>query len=132
MRPRLNEAQTGFTLLEIVTVLSIVGILFLLALPKFFSMQDAARLKTLQGAIAELNTQVISCYIKNIIEGKGVGGYSGYDGDLGPYLALTGQTTDMPASGTIKVKDHPAVYDLVWKPSSSPGIPGYFCLGAKH
>ena len=64
------EKQKGFTLVELVVVIIILGILAVTAAPKFINMQSDAHAATLKGMQGAINGANVMVYGKAALQGK--------------------------------------------------------------
>ena len=67
---KLLKNEKGFTLIEIIAVIIIMGILASVAVPKYFSMQKDAKEAAIKGALAEASARFNHAYSKYIIVEK--------------------------------------------------------------
>ncbi len=84
------KKQNGFTLIELVVVMVILGILAAVALPRFVSMSSQARIAKMQGAVGAVQSASALAHAKYLANGS------------------TGTTVDMEGSTVAVTNGYPA------------------------
>jgi MSHA pilin protein MshA len=69
-RRKRTKNEEGFTLIEIIAVIVIMGILAAVAVPKFFSMQDEAKKAALSGALSEAAARFNHAFAQYILDNQ--------------------------------------------------------------
>ena len=64
------KRNAGFTLIELVIVIIVLGILAATAVPKFINLQDDARASAVKGAEAAIHSAANLVYSKSAIDGE--------------------------------------------------------------
>lgn len=102
---RVFDNQKGFTLVEIIAVLVILGILAAVAIPKYFDLQEGAKEKALDAALAEGVGRVNQLFAKQLLAGSKVADITYSNTAIGTDLQdFTLTTTDDGTSITLLVE----------------------------
>jgi prepilin-type N-terminal cleavage/methylation domain-containing protein len=66
---RRMKSESGFTLIELVIVIVILGILAAVAIPKYEDMREQARVATVKGQLGAIRSAIAIQYARNALNG---------------------------------------------------------------
>ncbi len=69
-----RRAEQGFTLIEVIAALFILGLLAAVAIPKYNALQKEAQIKTAKGALPALTTAALNAYHNDVLASPTVAG----------------------------------------------------------
>jgi prepilin-type N-terminal cleavage/methylation domain-containing protein len=102
---KMIKNEKGFTLIEIIAVIIIMGILAAVAVPKFFSMQEDAKIAALNGALSEAAARFNHAFSKYIlVEKKAPADINGVL-DTATYLGANADDCTVAATGGEDIGD---------------------------
>ena len=112
-----KTSESGFTLIELVIVIVILGILAAVAIPKYEDMREQARVATMRGQLGSIRSAIAIQYARNALNG------SATFPTLNGAIFADGNVPKEPVDNSNSVKTTPGVDNAGgWQYNSVTGI----------
>ncbi|WP_303649957.1 type IV pilin protein [Desulfobotulus pelophilus] len=129
-RKSLMNNQQGFTLIEIIAVLVLLGILAAVAVPRYFDMQDSARDNAVKGALAAAQADVSMLYANSVV--KSTNFTAPVDQTVGDFNYKAEQKTGSEGTYTITLTSGPSEWFTAYQASNADKIKTEIVLFVKN
>jgi len=112
-----KHSESGFTLIELVIVIVILGILAAVAIPKYEDMREQARVATLKGQLGSIRSAIAIQYARNALNGSAT--FPTLDGTI----FADGRVPKEPVNNSLAVKTTPGIDNAGgWQYNSTTGV----------